>query len=243
MSSSPAPLADPALLRELILANRILAHEGVVDAFGHVSVRHPDEPGHYLIARSLGPELVTEADLQRFTLDGEQVAGNPEPAYSERAIHGAIYRERREVMAVCHNHAPSTIPFGVTGVPLRPIYHMASLLGPDVPVWDIADEFGPTDMLVRTLEQGRSLARTLGPRRVALMRGHGSVIAGRMLPEVVIAAVYMEQNARLLLQALALGEVRYLSDEEIERFTASILSPVIMERPMTTWRRRVESTL
>ena len=131
----------------------------------------------------------------------------------------------------------------MTGVPLRPIYHMASLLGPDVPVWDIADEFGPTDMLVRTLEQGRSLARTLGPRRVALMRGHGSVIAGRMLPEVVIAAVYMEQNARLLLQALALGEVHYLSDEEIERFTASILSPVIMERPMTTWRRRVEPSL
>lgn len=237
-----AALADPALLRELVLANRILANEGVVDAFGHVSARHPDEPGQYLIARSLGPELVTEADLQRFRLDGEQVGGDPRTAYSERAIHGAIYAARPEVQAVCHNHAPSTIPFGVTGQPLRPIYHMAALLGTEVPVWDIADEFGPTDMLVRTLEQGRSLARTLGQRRVALMRGHGSVIAGRTLPEVVIAAVYLEQNARLLIQALSLGVVQYLSDEEIERFSAALLSPGIAERPMGTWRARVEPT-
>jgi ribulose-5-phosphate 4-epimerase/fuculose-1-phosphate aldolase len=234
------PLADPALLRELVLANRILANEGVVDAFGHVSLRHPDEPGHYLIARSLGPELVTEADLQRFTLEGQQVGGDPRTAYSERAIHGAIYEARPEVMAICHNHAPSTIPFGVTGVPLRPIYHMAALLGTEVPVWDIADDFGPTDMLVRTMEQGRSLARMLGPRRAALMRGHGSVIAGRTLAEVVIASVYMEQNARLLIQALSLGNATYLGDEEIERFSASLLDPSIAERPMGTWRARVE---
>jgi len=234
------PIADPALLRELVIANRILANEGIVDAFGHVSARHQDEPSHYLIARSLGPELVTESDLQRFTLTGEQVGGHSGIAYSERAIHGAIYEARPEVMAVCHNHAPSTIPFGVTGVPLRPIYHMAVLLGTEVPVWDIADDFGPTDMLVRTMEQGRSLARTLGPRRVALMRGHGSVIAGRTLPEVVIASVYMEQNARLLIQALSLGNVTYLSDEEIERYSVSALSPGILERPMDAWRARVE---
>ena len=130
---STTPLADPARLRELVLANRILAQQGVVDAFGHVSIRHPEEPGHYLIARSLGPERVTEADLQRFTLDGQQVGGHTGTAYAERAIHGAIYATRPEVLAVCHNHSPSVIPFGVTGVPLRPIYHMAGLLGSSIP--------------------------------------------------------------------------------------------------------------
>ena len=204
-------VADPALLEELVLANRILANEGVVDAFGHVSVRHPDEPSHYVIARSLGPELVTAADLQRFTLEGEQIGGDTRRAYAERAIHGAIYEARPDVLAVCHNHAPSTIPFGVTGLPLRPIFHMASLLGSEIPVWDIADEFGETDMLVRAMDQGRSLARTLGRRRVAQMRGYGSVVAGRTLREVVTTCVYLEQNARLHIQSTALGQIRYLS--------------------------------
>ncbi len=231
-------LADPATLRGLALANRILAQHGVVDAFGHVSVRHPAEPGHYLISRSLGPERVTEADLQRFTLDGQQVGGHPGPAYAERAIHGAIYAARPDVLAVCHNHSPSVIPFGVTGVALRPIYHMAGLLGTEVPVWDAQDEFGDTDMLVRTLEQGASLARTLGGRRVALMRGHGSVVASGDLREVVIAAVYMEANARLQLQALALGPVRYLTDGEIERTGGWWSSALARERAWNTWAAR-----
>src|SRR5215213_9886682 len=170
-------LSDPVLLRDLVIANRIVAHEGVVDPFGHVSIRCPDEPGHYVISRSLGPELVTEADLQRFTLTGEQVGANPLAAYSERSIHGAVYEARPDVMAVCHNHAPSVIPFSVTGVPLRPIIHVAASIGAELPVWDIADDFGETDMLVRTMAQARSLAQTLGPRAVALMRGHGSVVA------------------------------------------------------------------
>src|SRR5262249_10108291 len=118
-------LADPAALHELVTANRILAHEGVLDAFGHVSIRHPDQPDRYFISRSLGPELVTEADLQLFTLLGEQVGGNDRPPYAERAIHGAIYEARPDVKAICHNHAPSVIPFSVTAVPLRPIFHMA----------------------------------------------------------------------------------------------------------------------
>lgn len=231
-------LADSAVLQELVVANRILAHEGILDAFGHVSVRHPEEAGHYLIARSLGPELVTEADLQRFTLDGQQVDGDPRPAYAERAIHGAIYEARPDVLAVCHNHAPSVLPYGVTDFPLRPIFHMASLIGADVPVWDVADRFGDTDMLVRTIEQGRSLARTLGDRRVALMRGHGSVVAGRTLREVVMTAVYLEQNARLQMQAAALGDVRYLSRGEIERASAMLLGSLASERAWETWRRR-----
>src|SRR5215217_1665197 len=188
---------QPDLLRNLVLANRILAHEGVMDAFGHVSVRHPDDPDRFIISRSLGPELVTEADLQVFALDGEQVGGDSRAPYSERFIHGAVYEARPEVQAVCHNHAPSVIPFSVTGVPLRPILHVAASFGAEIPVWDIAAEFGETDMLVRNVEQGRSLARTLGARRVALMRGHGSVIAGTDVRVVTSVGVYLEQNARL----------------------------------------------
>src|SRR5688572_6067782 len=111
-------MSDPAILRDLVIANRILAHHGVVDAFGHVSIRHPEDPNHYVISRSLGPERVTEQDLQRFTLVGEQVEGNEQSPYAERAIHGAIYEARPEVMSVCHNHSPSILPYGVTGVPL-----------------------------------------------------------------------------------------------------------------------------
>src|SRR2546423_1455599 len=125
MAATPLA-APPELLRDLVLANRILAHEGVVDAFGHVSVRHPADPGRFIISRSLGPELVTEDDLQLFTLDGEQVGGHPDRPYAERFIHGAVYEARPDVLAVCHNHAPSVIPFSMTGVPLRPISHLAA---------------------------------------------------------------------------------------------------------------------
>jgi HCOMODA/2-hydroxy-3-carboxy-muconic semialdehyde decarboxylase len=232
------PLADPAALHELVTANRILAHEGVLDAFGHVSIRHPDQPDRYFISRSLGPELVTEADLQLFTLLGEQVGGNDRAPYAERAIHGAIYEARPDVKAICHNHAPSVIPFSVTAVPLRPIFHMAALLGGAVPKWDIADEFGDTDMLVRTVEQGRSLARALGTRRVVLMRGHGSAVAGGNLREVVMACVYMEQNARLQAQAMALGDVCYLSAGEIDRFGPMLAEPLGSERAWHVWRER-----
>jgi HCOMODA/2-hydroxy-3-carboxy-muconic semialdehyde decarboxylase len=232
---------QPDLLRELVLANRILAHEGVVDAFGHVSVRHPDDANCFIISRSLGPELVTEADLQVFALDGEQVGGDPRAPYAERFIHGAVYEARPDVQAVCHNHAPSVIPFSVTGVPLRPIFHLAAPIGPELPVWDIAAEFGETDMLVRNVEQGRSLARALGARRVALMRGHGSVIAGPDVRVVTSAGVYLEQNARLLMQALALGEVRYLSEGEVERAGASSGSSLGLERAWTTWCRRLDA--
>jgi len=233
------PPATWAVLRELVTANRILAQAGVLDAFGHVSVRHPEDANHYVIARSLCPEQVTERDFQRFTLAGEEVSGDTRRSYAETAIHGAIYEARPEVHAICHNHAPSVIPFGATRSSLRPIYHMGSLLGSDVPCWDIADEFGETDLLVRTLAQGRSLARALGPHRVALMRGHGSVVAGRDLYDVVFTAFYMEQNARLQLQAAALGPARYLSPGEIERAREMLLSPLANERFWNCWEHRV----
>lgn len=238
----PTSLAPPDLLRDLVLSNRILANEGVVDAFGHVSVRHPDDPGRFIISRSLGPELVTEDDLQLFTLDGEQVGGSPDRPYSERFIHGAVYEARPDVTAVCHNHAPSVIPFSVTGVPLRPIAHLAAPIGAEIPVWDIADEFGETDMLVRNMEQGRSLARALGDRRVALMRGHGSVVAGPNVRAVTSICIYLALNARLLLQALPLGEVRYLSAGEVERAGATsqmALDSLGLQRAWGTWVRRI----
>jgi ribulose-5-phosphate 4-epimerase/fuculose-1-phosphate aldolase len=235
--AAPA-LGDPAALRELVTANRILAQEGVLDAFGHVSIRHPTQSDRYIISRSLGPALVTEADLQLFTLLGEQVGGNDRPPYAERAIHGAIYEARPDVQAICHNHSPSVIPFSVTDVPLRPIFHMAALLGAAVPRWDIADEFGDTDMLVRTVEQGRSLARALGARQIVLMRGHGSAVAGATLREVVMACVYLEQNARLQAQAMALGDVRYLSAGETDRMAAMLADPLGSERAWHVWRER-----
>lgn len=207
------------LLHDLVVANRILANEGVVDAFGHISLRHPDHPDRFFISRSLGPELVTEADLQEFTLDGTQVGGERLPPYAERAIHGAVYEARPEVVSICHNHAPSVIPFGTTGVRLRPIFHVGGMIGNDVPVWEPSDEFGDTDMLVRDLDQGRSLARRLGSARVALMRGHGAVVTGATIRETVIRSVYMLRNAELQLAAesLAPGKVRYLSEGETER--------------------------
>ena len=234
------PLADPAALNDLVAANRILAHEGVLDAFGHVSIRHPERPEQYVIARSLGPEFVTAADLQLFTLDGTQVGGYAGTSYSERFIHGAIYEARPDVLAICHNHAPSIIPFTITRTPLRPIYHMAALLGSEVPRWDIAADFGPaTDLLVRTMEQGRSLVHALGPRRVVLMRGHGSAVAGGSLPEVVWTCVYMAENARLQMQAMALGEVEYLSEGEIAAMGGYQLDPRGFERAWHAWRKRV----
>ena len=234
------PLADPAALRDLVAANRILAHEGVLDAFGHVSMRHPERADQYVIARSVGPELVTEADLQLFALDGAQVGGMQGTAYTERFIHGAIYEARPDVLAVCHNHAPSIIPFTVTKAPLRPIYHMAALLGGEVPRWDIATEFGDaTDLLVRNMEHGRSLVRALGTRRVVLMRGHGSAVAGRSLQEIVWACVYMNENARLQMQAMALGDVQYLSAGEIATMEDYQIDPRGTERAWHAWRKRV----
>lgn len=232
--------ARASLLRDLVIANRILAHEGVLDAFGHVSVRDPDDPGRYLIARQISPERVTEADLQCFTLEGVEVSGDERPAYAERAIHGAIYEARPDVMAVCHNHAPSVVPFGVAGLPLRAVCHVAGHLGTGVPIWDIADEFGETDLLVRTMAQGRSLARALGGGSVVLMRGHGSVVASSDLQHVVFASVYTERNAALQAQALALGQVRYLSAEEA-RLAAATHAPGTrpVGRAWDCWKERL----
>jgi HCOMODA/2-hydroxy-3-carboxy-muconic semialdehyde decarboxylase len=237
-AASAGPAA-PQLIEDLVAANRILADQGVVDGYGHVSVRHDRDPGRYLMSRSLAPELVTAADIMEYDLDSEPVDPRGRTSYLERFIHGEIYRVRPDVRSIVHNHSPSVIPFGVTGVPLRPLYHMSAFLADGAPVFDIrAAAGGPTDMLVRTPALGRALAQTLGARAVALMRGHGAVVVGAGLPQAVFRSVYTEMNARLQAQAMALGgPVTYLSPEEAKLVEASV-GPTL-SRPWELWKRKV----
>src|ERR1700694_2164207 len=205
------------LIQDLVIANRILAREEVVDAYGHVSVRHPDNPNRFLIARSLAPELVGPEDIVELDLDGQPVRDEDRSLYLERFIHAAIFAARPDVMAVVHAHAEDTLPFGVVqGTKLRPVIHSGSFIGSEVPVWDIADNFGDTNLLVTNMAQASDLAKCLGANSVALMRGHGFASAARSLIEVVRLSVYLPRNARALMRAKQLGgEIKYLSNGEI----------------------------
>ncbi len=206
------------LIRDLVVANRILAREDVVDAYGHVSVRNPENPRHFFLSRSLAPELIEPADIVELGLDGQPVRDEKHPLYLERFIHAAILEARPEINAVVHAHAEDTLPFGIAqATALRPVIHSGSFIGAHVPVWDIADKFGDTNLLVTNMEQGRDLAKCLGASNVALMRGHGFASAARSLIEVVRISVYLPRNARALLRAKQLGgEVKYLSQGEID---------------------------
>jgi ribulose-5-phosphate 4-epimerase/fuculose-1-phosphate aldolase len=203
-------------LADLVIANRILAHENVVDAYGHVSVRHPEDPRRYLLARSLSPEMVERGDIMEFDLEGNPVSGDTRQPYLERCIHGAIYEARPEIVAVVHAHAEDVLPFGITTSPLRPVIHSGSFMGEQVPVWDIRDKFGDTNLLVTNMAQGRDLAARLAGNNVALMRGHGFAAAARSLIEVVRMSVYVPRNARVQLAAMQLGALKPLSRGEIE---------------------------
>jgi ribulose-5-phosphate 4-epimerase/fuculose-1-phosphate aldolase len=207
-----------SVIRDLVVANRILAHEEVVDAYGHISVRHPDNPRHFFIARSLAPELVEREDIVELGLDGEPVGGEKRPLYLERFIHAAIYEARADILSVVHAHAEDILPFGIAqATPLRPVIHSGSFIGAKVPVWDIADRFGDTNLLVTNMEQARDLAKCLAHNNVALMRGHGFASAAPTLIEAVRMSVYLPRNARAQLRAALLGgEIRYLSQGEIE---------------------------
>ena len=220
-------------LQDLVIANRILAKEDVVDAYGHVSIRHPDNPNHFFISRSLAPELIERDDIVELGLDGQPVRDETRPLYLERFIHAAIYEARPDIHAVVHAHAEDTLPFGIAqATPLRPVIHSGSFIGAHVPVWDIADEFGDTDLLVRNMDHGRDLARSLGTNNVALMRGHGFASAARSLIDVVRISVYLPRNARALMRAQQLGgEIKYLSEGEIGA-RASGYKPYAPE----TWR-------
>jgi HCOMODA/2-hydroxy-3-carboxy-muconic semialdehyde decarboxylase len=233
-----AGAAAPALVEDLVAANRILADQNVLDGYGHVSVRHDRDANRYLMSRSIAPELVTAADVMEYDLDSTPVDARGRTSYLERFIHGEIYRARPEVKAVVHSHSPSVIPFGVTGVPLRPLYHMSAFLAAGVPVFDIRAASGEmTDMLVRSAALGRALARSLGPAAVVLMRGHGDVVVGASLPQVVFRSVYTEVNAKLQSQAMALsGTVQYLDPEEAKKAEASIGGTLV--RPWELWKKK-----
>jgi len=230
-------------LRDLALANRILAREGVVDAFGHVSIRHPKRRERFFMSRSRAPELVTVDDLMEFELDGTPVDARGRSPYAERFIHGAIYEKRADVDSVIHNHSHALIPFGVTPVKLRPLLHVAAGIGEDIPVWDIRRKFGDTNLLVVNMEQGRDLAATLGEKRVALMRGHGCAVAGRTLREAVFTAVYLQVNAKLQSEALALSDrVEYLSPGEVAKASEMTSQPIAADRAWEYWLMRADRT-
>ena len=203
------------VLADLVIANRILAHEDVVDAYGHVSVRHPADPKRFFLARSLAPSMVGREDIMQFDLEGRPLEGDARQPYLERFIHAAVYEARPEVLAVVHAHAEDVLPFGISGAPLRPVIHSGSFMGEQVPVWDIRDKFGDTNLLVTSMPQGRDLALRLGAHNVSLMRGHGFVAAARSLIEVVRMSVYVPRNARVQMAALQLGAVKALSPGEI----------------------------
>jgi ribulose-5-phosphate 4-epimerase/fuculose-1-phosphate aldolase len=229
-------------LRDLVIANRILAAHQVLDAFGHVSIRHPENPDTYFLARSKGPATVTLDDLIEFTLDSQPINQNGRAMYAERQIHGKIYTARPDVMAVCHNHSAATIPFGVTKTKLKPIFHMGSVIGSEVPIWDIAREFGDTNLLVTTPEQGASLAKKLGKGRVVLMRGHGSAVAAGGLREVVFTSVYLQKNAELVTAARQFGDVQYLTKGEIQRAAALLSEPLSQDRAWNAWSDAVDTS-
>ncbi|MSP52429.1 MAG: class II aldolase/adducin family protein [Alphaproteobacteria bacterium] len=214
-------------IRDLAIANRILAREGVVDAYGHVAVRHPDRPDRYLLARSRSPERVTRADVLEYTLASEAIVKPTPKPYTERFIHGGVFEARPDLAACVHNHAYTVLPFTVSKTPLRPIWHTASGMGHLAPVWDIREKFGDTNLLVVNVDHGRDLARALGNNIVALMRGHGCIVVGRTLQAAVITAINTMLNAQMLLAALQLGPVTYLSPGEVEKGLEMYYSPIM----------------
>jgi ribulose-5-phosphate 4-epimerase/fuculose-1-phosphate aldolase len=239
-AAAPAEAADApqATIDDLVAANRILAHENVVDGFGHVSVRDPRDPNRYLLARSMAPALVTAADVMTYDLDSNPLDANGRASYLERFIHGAIYKARPDVRSVVHAHTASVIPFGVSSTPLRPVYHMGSFLGTGVPVFEIRDAGGPaTDMLVKTQALGDALARTLGGANVALMRGHGMVAVGTTIPEAVFRAYYTGQDAQLESEALRLGNPTFLNADEAR--ASAQTNAALVDRSWQLWKRAI----
>jgi ribulose-5-phosphate 4-epimerase/fuculose-1-phosphate aldolase len=234
-SSSSAPA--PQRIDDLVYANRILADQGVFDAFGHVSVRHDKNPALFLLSRNLAPALVTAKDILAHDLDGNPLEAGDRKPYLERFIHAAIYRARPDVNAVVHSHSPSIIPFGITNTPLRPVYHMSAFLGAGTPVFEIRQAAGMTDMLIRDNKLADALAKSLRENSVVLMRGHGDTVVGNSIPQVVYRAIYTEMNARLQAQAAALGTITFLSAEEASKAAAANDGQVL--RPWELWKARV----
>jgi len=230
--------AVAALIDDLVTANRILANEGILDGYGHVSVRNPANPNHYFLSRSLAPGLVTAADIIEYDLDSNPVGGDDRTGYKERFIHGEIYKARPDVVAVVHDHSQAVIPFSVSSVPLRAVSHMGAFIGEGVPVFEIRDVDGMTDMLVSSPKRGRALATVLGNHPAALMRGHGAALVGVSIKEVVGRAIYLDLNAKAQEQAMLLGgNVKYFEPEEARKAG----SQDGFERAWGIWKRKVSA--
>ena len=238
-----ASQSSRTLIEDVALANRILFREGVVDAFGHVSVRCDHNPEHFLLARNMAPALVTPDDIVEFDFDGNPLNANGRAVYLERFIHGEIYRVRPDVMAVVHSHSPAVVPFGIVKTAkFRSVCHMSSFLPICTPVFEIRDTAGEeNDLLISSRELGAALARSLGNETCVLMRGHGSTVVASNLREVVYRAVYTEVNARLQSEAMRMGEVTYLGEGELRTATRTIATQI--NRAWDFWRRRAEGKL
>ncbi len=226
-----------AVLENLVAANHILYDQGVVDAFGHVSVRHDSNPDRFLLARNMAPGQVTEDDIVEFTLDGDPVGGETRKVYLERFIHGEIYRQRPDVISIIHSHSHAIVPLTVSETqPLRALFHMAGFIGESAPVFEIREKFGcDTDILISDQNKGRALADCFKSSDIVLMRGHGSTVVGGSIQQAVYRAVYAELNARYQLQASQLGAVRYLTAGECRTCSETIEAQV--KRPWDLWRQ------
>ena len=227
------------LRHELAVANRILAHEGVIDAFGHVSLRHPDDPGRYFLSRSRAPELVEPDDILEFDLDSQPVKPPSVHLYAERVIHGEIFKARPDVIAVVHHHAPAVMPFCISGDPIVPVFHLGASMGAVAPFWDSRDDFGDTNLLVVKPAEGASLARALGKHHMVLMRRHGATVVGTSLRELVFRAIYSCDNARYLSEAKRLGNFGPLTPGEIEMAQAIYQLPNAQSRAWEYWATRL----
>jgi len=230
-------MSRKGLIDDLVSANHILFKEGVVDGFGHVSMRDERDPERFLLSKSIAPATVTARDVMEFGMDGEPLNPRGRKPYLERYIHSEIYRARPDVQAIVHSHSPALIPFGITGTSLRPVFHMSGFLGSATPIFEIREAGGPaTDMLIRDHKLGAALARALGAAPFALMRGHGSVAVGATLKQVVFRAIYAEVNARLQSEALRLGAINYLNDAEAAN--AARTNDSVIDRPWDLWLAR-----
>ena len=228
---------DPALAEKLALANRILYDQNVVDGFGHISVRHDKSPEHFLLSSNRAPGLVNASDILTYDFNGDLTEPSDKRSYLERFIHAEIYRARPDVMSVVHSHSQSVIPFGVTGQRLRPIFHMSGFLGSGSALFEIRDTAGNTDMLIRDMGLGKALAQSLGQHNCVLMRGHGSTTVGSSIEVAVYRAIYAEINAKLQIQAAALGPINFLTEEEAALAAATTEGQVV--RAWDLWRGNI----
>lgn len=233
----PNSLAE--LRRDLAVAYRIVANEGILDAFGHISLRNPNNPQRYFLSRSRAPGLVQADDILEYDLDSNPIVPPKERPYSERVIHGEIFKARPDVHAVCHHHAPSIMPFAISGVPLAPVFHLGASMGANAPFWDSRDEFGDTNLLVVKPEEGASLARALGNASIVVMRRHGATVVGHSLRELVFATIYSAKNAEHQLAAHMLGNVSPLSAGEAQMACEIHRAPGPLARAYEYWVRRL----